>query len=268
MSELTYLKILYTIRENNNCVSLNQLSSILGHPHRSYKTCDFHPLIDLCIENYITILNSNKEDITKFICETDYDKSFKLLCSHFYSDENGFLFKLTDKLPKIQSLLGFSLTDTIIKYSENFSFVATPAFNKPDFSLQNDVFVIMPFQKEFNYLYENYIKKACKCAKVSCIRADDLYASRPIMQDIWSLIYNSKVIIADCTNKNPNVMYELGIAHAIGKDVILITQNIDDIPFDLRHLRHLHYEYTPHSIEKFEDDLTYALYPFIDNSPH
>jgi hypothetical protein len=55
------------------------------------------------------------------------------------------------------------------------------------------------------------------------------------------LIAQAKVVVCDCTGKNPNVFYEIGIAHTLGKDVILITQSKDDIPFDLRHLRYVEY---------------------------
>ena len=61
------------------------------------------------------------------------------------------------------------------------------------------------------------------------------------MQDIVELICTSKVVICDLSNKNANVLYEAGIAHTLGKEVILITQNIDDVPFDLRAFRWIRY---------------------------
>jgi hypothetical protein len=62
-----------------------------------------------------------------------------------------------------------------------------------------------------------------------------------VMQDIVSLICQAGVVVADCSGRNPNVFYEAGIAHTLGREVILIAQNIDDVPFDLRHLRVLTY---------------------------
>jgi nucleoside 2-deoxyribosyltransferase len=55
-------------------------------------------------------------------------------------------------------------------------------------------------------------------------------------------INQAAFIIADVTGRNPNVMYELGIAHTLGKPVIIITQEINKIPFDFKHLRHYVYE--------------------------
>jgi hypothetical protein len=49
------------------------------------------------------------------------------------------------------------------------------------------------------------------------------------------------LMACDLTGKNGNVFYEAGIAHSLGKDVILITQSADDVPFDLRHLRYIQY---------------------------
>jgi hypothetical protein len=74
-----------------------------------------------------------------------------------------------------------------------------------------------------------------------CRRADEIWESPAIIQDIVSLIDRSRVVICDCTGRNPNVFYEIGIAHTLGREVILITQIASDIPFDLRHLRYVHY---------------------------
>lgn len=55
------------------------------------------------------------------------------------------------------------------------------------------------------------------------------------------MIDRSRIVVCDCTGRNPNVFYEAGIAHTLGREVILITQNGHDIPFDLRHLRYIPY---------------------------
>ena len=62
-----------------------------------------------------------------------------------------------------------------------------------------------------------------------------------MIQDVVSLIDRSSVVICDCSGRNPNVFYEIGIAHTLGREVILITQSAEDIPFDLRHLRYVSY---------------------------
>ena len=79
------------------------------------------------------------------------------------------------------------------------------------------------------------------------------------MQEIWSAIAQATILIADCTNKNPNVFYEIGLVHALGKPVILITKNKEDVPFDLRHRRYIEYTLTPRGMERFEEILTSTI---------
>jgi len=117
------------------------------------------------------------------------------------------------------------------------------------------VFVLMPFSVELKPIYENHIKKTVSELKLRVGRADDFFGAGPIMQDIWSAIHAARIVVADCTGRNPNVFYEIGLAHAIGRHTILISQSLDDIPFDLRHLRIILYQYTPPGMTKFEEDL-------------
>lgn len=102
------------------------------------------------------------------------------------------------------------------------------------------VSVMMPFSSDFNGVYEE-IKNACSDVGLSGKRADELWDNSTIIQDIVDLICCSSIVIADLTKRNPNVFYEIGIAHTLGKHVIPITQNEEDVPFDLRHHRHIKY---------------------------
>lgn len=102
------------------------------------------------------------------------------------------------------------------------------------------VSVMMPFSAEFSPIF-SIIQEATTSIGFSCVRADDIWEHHTIIQDIVNIIARAKVVICDCSGKNPNVFYEAGIAHAIGKEVILITQSEYDIPFDLRHLRYIRY---------------------------
>jgi hypothetical protein len=99
---------------------------------------------------------------------------------------------------------------------------------------------MMPFDPRFTAVYDS-IKQAAEGAGLRCRRADDIWENPSIIQDVVSLIDRSRIVICDCSGKNPNVFYEAGIAHTLGREVILITQNEQDIPFDLRHLRYIRY---------------------------
>ena len=99
---------------------------------------------------------------------------------------------------------------------------------------------MMPFSPGFQPVYEA-IQGGCDDARLRCLRADDIWEDATIIQDIFTLILKSHIVIADLTGRNPNVMYEIGIAHTLGKLVVPISQSMDDVPFDIRHHRALQY---------------------------
>lgn len=99
---------------------------------------------------------------------------------------------------------------------------------------------MMPFDMSFNPVYDS-IRQAADNAGLRCRRADDIWENAAIIQDVVALIDRSRIVVCDCSGRNPNVFYEAGIAHTLGREVILITQNENDIPFDLRHLRYIRY---------------------------
>lgn len=104
----------------------------------------------------------------------------------------------------------------------------------------NLVSVMMPFRVEFNPVY-SALQTAASTVGMNCSRADDIWEHHAVIQDIVNIIARARVVICDCTGKNANVFYETGIAHTLGKEVILVTQSEEDIPFDLRHLRYIRY---------------------------
>ncbi|HEX8098721.1 MAG TPA: hypothetical protein VF660_00790 [Actinomycetota bacterium] len=103
-------------------------------------------------------------------------------------------------------------------------------------------FVIMPFGGWLDDYYETIYAPAIEAVELEPHRADDLYRPSTIVNDIWSYTQRAKLLLADLTGKNPNVFYELGLAHALGKPAILVAESMDDIPFDLRALRIIVYD--------------------------
>ena len=122
-----------------------------------------------------------------------------------------------------------------------------------------EVFVLMPFAPNLKPIFEDLIRKVVSGAGLTVGRADDFFRPRVIVNDIWSAINAARIIIADCTGRNPNVFYEIGLAHATGKETILLTQSLEDVPFDLRSLRVIVYEYSAPGVAKFEQELSKAL---------
>jgi hypothetical protein len=166
--------------------------------------------------------------------------------------------KVTPLLSKIQTALGLSITE-LAKHSSQTSMRVSPIFGKPSEEYSYDLFVLMPFQPELQPIYDDHIKTIAQKLKMTVARADDFFSTQSIVDEVWSAIVRSKVILADCTGRNPNVFYEIGIAHSVGKPVVLITQNAEDVPFDLRHRRYIPYEYTPRKIKDFENRLESTL---------
>ena len=99
---------------------------------------------------------------------------------------------------------------------------------------------MMPFSPQFDSVHQTLIETS-EHFNLRCRRADDIWENPAVIQDVVSLIDKSRIVICDCTGRNANVFYETGIAHTLGREVILITQSEADIPFDLRHLRYVHY---------------------------
>jgi hypothetical protein len=102
------------------------------------------------------------------------------------------------------------------------------------------VAVMMPFDTRFDPVYDA-LRQAATDAGLRCQRGDDIWDHDHIMDDVISLIWRARIVISDFTKRNPNVFYETGIAHSLGRDVIQITQATDDVPFDLRSIRSLLY---------------------------
>ncbi|KAA3657940.1 MAG: DUF1566 domain-containing protein [Calditrichaeota bacterium] len=85
-------------------------------------------------------------------------------------------------------------------------------------------FVIMPFDEQIKKVYTDAIKPACVQAQMDVLRADELIGPYNIHRDIIQYIFNSDVVIADLTDWNPNVFYEMGVVHAIDNKTILINE--------------------------------------------
>lgn len=167
------------------------------------------------------------------------------------SKENNF----NPEQVQLLELLTSILATTFEWQSENLvSDDSTVSKNKPL------AFVLMPFQDPFNKYYNSIISPAIREAGFNDLRADKIFGPTEIIQDIWKSINEAEIIIAELTTKNPNVMYELGLSHAIGKPVIMLSQGINDIPFDLRSLRCIIYDtIEPDWAEKLRRDIKKSI---------
>lgn len=94
-------------------------------------------------------------------------------------------------------------------------------------------FLVMPFSFAWSNDVHKVLSGACKSLGVQAVRGDDMFTPTDILVDIWKSLNMADFVIADITGRNPNVLYELGIAHTLAKPVLIISKNAGDIPIDL-----------------------------------
>lgn len=133
---------------------------------------------------------------------------------------------------------------------------------EPEVVDRKKIAVMMPFDAAYSKVY-SAIRTAAVGLDLQCHRADDIWVHDHIIQDIVTLIDESHIVVCDCTGRNPNVFYEIGIAHTLGRRVVLITQVKDDIPFDLRPLRFIHYYGNAQGLRDLSDALKARLADLI-----
>jgi len=124
---------------------------------------------------------------------------------------------------------------------------------------QKTCFTLMPFADGFREVYEKVYKRVCEEKGIRCWRVDERLGPGSITRDIVEGIFDADIVIADLTGKNPNVFYELGIAHSAGNKTIMTTQSLSDIPFDIASYRIIEYQQTISGAEKLYKDLSGAI---------
>lgn len=126
-------------------------------------------------------------------------------------------------------------------------------------------FVVMPFAEPLGGYYTSIYQPAIERARLKAIRADaEIFGTGKIIDQIWSGIQSARILVAELTGRNPNVLYELGLAHALRKPVVLVSSNEGDVPFDVRHVRVIYYDvrdpfWGTKLIEKVAENILSAL---------
>ena len=191
------------------------------------------------------------------------DALLAALAAH-YSQKNTFVWESCAEIISrfVQPVLSVEEgTPGASKAPELVRFIETKNFSHTIFGdlkkLQDpfDVFFLIPFNKQSLSIFETHITPVFQSFNLSCGTAKDIFTTRAIMDDIWAGINAASIVIADCTGRNPNVFYEIGIAHTLGKITILLTENPDDVPFDLKFIRFIKYEYSPDGMVELQKTL-------------
>jgi hypothetical protein len=151
---------------------------------------------------------------------------------------------------------GMSLSEAAMLSRASKGMAVTPVFGRPRQPAERtDVFVLMPFKATMDKVYTNHIKKMAQELGLTIRRADDIFTPAPFMEKVWDGICGAQLILADCTQKNPNVFYEIGMAHTVGKKVVLITRSEKDIPSDIKNYDYIPYVYDPEGVDQLIEKL-------------
>ena len=155
---------------------------------------------------------------------------------------------------------GGDLISKFFKLIERRTVSDKPKFFNVDWPLpeRDHIAVMMPFSSEFDPVYE-VIKNACSQLGHGAVRVDEMFGPGKITDDVFSIIVQGRLTVCDLTGRNPNVLYEAGLAHARGRDVVLLTQNKEDVPFDLAQIRYIRYFDNAEGREKLLRDLKKSI---------
>jgi len=166
------------------------------------------------------------EKLTEFI-----DIFIESLTTAKLIEKSGEKYRILDISSEGNSTL-LNTTSEIKKLSKGTSITPT-----------DSCFVMMPFAPPLGDYYTKIYEPAIKKAGLNAVRADnDIFGTGKIVDQIWNGITSAKILIAELTTRNPNVYYELGLAHALKKPVVLVSSNEEDVPFDLQHIRVIYYD--------------------------
>lgn len=122
------------------------------------------------------------------------------------------------------------------------------------------IFILTPFHDKY---YEDYnvIRDACQKSGFKTLRGDENYFKSDIFPEVLKLIVKSSLIIANINGRNSNVLYELGIAHALNKPVLLISKEPENLPIDIKSKRFLIYS----NYSDLQEMIRKELFNIIDN---
>ena len=117
------------------------------------------------------------------------------------------------------------------------------------------VFVVMKFSDPYHELYRDVIQPVIRHFGLEAHHAGEVVGPGLILEDIIHDIKEAKIVVAEITEQNENVFYELGYAHALKKPTILLAENEKKLPFDVSGYRCLFYENSIGGKAKVEEGL-------------
>lgn len=151
------------------------------------------------------------------------------------------------------------ITDSILERREKM--IVKPVFGNINYNIvPKSIFLIMPFGEEWSNDTLDVIQDVANITGTKLVRGDDLFEPEVIVNDIWRELNKAEIVIADITIHNANVFYEIGIAHTLGKKVILIRKDDgQEAPFDIKLWRYYNYDLSPIKVKKFKEQMILVI---------
>jgi hypothetical protein len=156
------------------------------------------------------------------------------------------------------ALGGMSLSEVVRLSRHGKGMAVEPVFKRPELPPRKeraDVFVLMPFKADHGKIYWEHIKNLGTDLKIRIERSDEHFEPGQFFQRVWNSICAARLILAICSESNPNVFYEIGIAHTVGKKVVLLTHAEFQMPSDMGHLELINYSNDPERMQAMLDKL-------------
>jgi len=139
------------------------------------------------------------------------------------------------------------------------AFLSSAGISSEDLKIERDlVFVLTPFHPIYKKQFD-VIASVCSGIGLRAMRGDEEFVKGDVFPHILRLIARARIIVAIVDGRNSNVFYELGIAHALGKSVILVAPTPQDVPFDIRTKRLVLFQSLDELQEKLKDELARVI---------
>ena len=121
-------------------------------------------------------------------------------------------------------------------------FLIRAGLKETDFEINRRlVFTMIPFHPRYDHLFD-HIRETCMSLGFECMRGDEEHVRGDLLTHVLKLIVKARLVIAVVDGRNPNVFYELGIAHALSRPVLILGREPKDVPFDVSSNRIIFYD--------------------------
>lgn len=190
------------------------------------------------IQYFIKIILYKKNEHTE---EELYSRGYSLIREHLEHEISNLQKKLINSGKDWESTNHLPLSAQKKEYDDGpvqiTNFIKRFGLTENDMTIDKKmVFFLTPFSKESMDTYLS-TKEICSECGLNLYRGDEEFTHKDILTNIVKYIVQARIIIANIDGKNPNVFYELGIAHSLGKPTILISRTLENTPFDIQQNR-------------------------------